>query len=68
MYYTHYKNAQDAAWLTLLETGIKTLPVNLWNIAKFYGLQVVTYSDTKFLANLERSLFLITPETLTREP
>ena len=44
--YAYYKEARDKAWEVLIACGVRSLPVNLGNIADFYGLKVVLYSDT----------------------
>lgn len=42
--YEHYKIARDAAWKALLHSGIDSLPVDLWKVAKVHGLHIHTYS------------------------
>ena len=32
--YEHYKKARDAAWKALLDSGIDSLPVDLWKGAR----------------------------------
>ena len=44
--YEHYKQARDMSWKVLLECGITELPINLGNIADFYNIKVILYSDT----------------------
>ena len=44
--YQYYKEARNKAWETLLACGIRSLPVDLGEIADHYGFKVVTYSDT----------------------
>lgn len=44
--YEHYKQARDISWKVLLECGITELPINLGNIADFYNIKVILYSDT----------------------
>lgn len=42
--YEHYKKARDAAWQALLDSGIDSLPVDLWKIARNHDLRIHTYS------------------------
>lgn len=44
--YDHYKEARNKAWEVLLACKVKSLPINLGDIADFYGLKVILYSDT----------------------
>lgn len=43
--YEHYKKARNKAWETLLKSGISSLPVDLGQIARVYGIKVILYSD-----------------------
>lgn len=42
--YSDYEIARDAAWRTLIECKITTLPVDLAVIAEHYGIEIVRYS------------------------
>lgn len=44
--YTNYKIARDTAWKTLIEVGITYLPLRLSLIAKYYGIQIISYGDS----------------------
>ena len=46
--YQYYKSATDASWKTLIECGIKSLPVDLTIIAKYYRIEIEKYSDCDF--------------------
>ena len=46
--YQYYKSARDASWKALIECGIKSLPVDLLIIAKYYGIEIEKYSDCDF--------------------
>lgn len=51
--YENYKKARDMAWQALLESNINKLPVNLWQIAKHYGLHVHAYSKSSICTLLK---------------
>lgn len=44
--YHYYKEARNKAWEMLLACGIKSLPVNLGDIADHYNLKIILYSET----------------------
>lgn len=44
--YTEYKIARDKAWETLIECKIHTLPLNLAQIAKYYNITIIKYSES----------------------
>lgn len=44
--YTEYKSARDAAWRTLIECKIASLPLNLVDITKFYNISTISYSKS----------------------
>lgn len=44
--YTNYKTARDMSWKVLIETGISQLPVKLSVIARYYGIQVLSYAES----------------------
>lgn len=44
--YTEYKSARDAAWRTLIECKITSLPLNLVDITKFYNISTISYSKS----------------------
>ncbi|MDO4302140.1 MAG: ImmA/IrrE family metallo-endopeptidase [Clostridia bacterium] len=45
--YTEYKIARDSAWKTLIEVQIIQLPLRLSLIARYYNIQIISYSDSK---------------------
>lgn len=42
--YMYYEAARDMAWRTLLACKVKTLPVDLTEIADYYAIEIVRYS------------------------
>ena len=53
--YKYYEAARDAAWRTLLDCNVTSLPVNLGDIANHYNIDIVRYSKCPLtqLFNLE---------------
>lgn len=47
MSYCNYKNARDAAWKTLIECGISSLPVRPSEICRHYNWVLADYIDGK---------------------
>lgn len=47
MIYEIYKNVRNSSWRCLLECGINSLPVNLSQICKYYGIRIVKNSFLK---------------------
>lgn len=47
--YQIYKNARNKSWDVLIECKVKTLPVDLWNIAQHYGFPIHLYSKSPLL-------------------
>lgn len=44
--YNEYKIARDKAWETLIECEIHTLPLNLAQIANYYNITIIKYSQS----------------------
>lgn len=44
--YTEYKIARDKSWEVLIECKIHTLPLNLPQIAKYYNITIIKYSES----------------------
>lgn len=44
--YNNYKIARNKAWETLNEVRITQLPIKLSLIAKYYGIQIISYGDS----------------------
>lgn len=44
--YEHYKKARDMSWKALLDSGINSLPVDLWKIAEHFNLRMHSYSKS----------------------
>lgn len=44
--YQYYKEARDKAWEVLLDCGIRSLPIDLGEIAERYEMKVVLFSET----------------------
>lgn len=44
--YTEYKIARDKSWEVLIECKIHTLPLNLAQIAKYYNITIIKYSES----------------------
>lgn len=42
--YDKYKNGRDAAWQTLINSGVNSLPIDLKTIAEAYKISVYSYS------------------------
>lgn len=42
--YRYYKQARNAAWKALIESGISSLPVDLGAVAHCYGVRIAAYS------------------------
>lgn len=49
--YTDYKIARDMAWKTLIKMQITQLPLRLSLVARYYGIHVISYSDSKLNHN-----------------
>lgn len=47
--YSYYKQARDASWKCLLDTGINFLPVQTLKIAEHFGIDVVKNSTVNML-------------------
>lgn len=45
--YEHCKKARNKAWEALLKSGVSSLPVDLGQIARAYGIKVILYSDIR---------------------
>ena len=44
--YTNYKIARNMSWKALIDTGVSHLPLSLSQIATYYGIQILSYSDS----------------------
>ena len=44
--YTNYKIARNMSWKALIDTGVSHLPLSLSQIAIYYGIQILSYSDS----------------------
>ncbi len=44
--YEHYKKARDMSWKALLDSGINSLPVDLWKMANHFNLRMHSYSES----------------------
>ncbi len=51
--YHYYKQARNAAWQCLIDTGINSLPVKVMKITKYFGIDVVRNSDVNLLTPSE---------------
>ena len=51
--YELYKKARDAAWQTIIDCGVDSLPVNLNTVAEHYGYDVVLYSHSPMVQVLK---------------
>ena len=49
--YNYYKLARDKAWDVLIELQINKLPIRLSPIARYYGIRIVSYSDSNLNHN-----------------
>lgn len=47
--YEHYKKARDMSWKALLDSGINSLPVDLWKIAEHFNLNIHSYSKSSVI-------------------
>lgn len=47
--YEHYKEARDMSWKALLDSGINSLPVDLWKIAEHFNLNIHSYSKSSVI-------------------
>lgn len=56
--YKYCEDARDAAWRTLLDCNVTSLPVNLSDIAKHYNIDIVRYSKCPLTQ-------LFNPETIS---
>lgn len=56
--YKYYEAARDAAWRTLIACNVKSLPVNLGDIANHYSIDIVRYSKCPLTQ-------LFNPETIS---
>ena len=54
--YEHYKKARNVSWEVLLKCDISELPVNLGEIANFYGLKITLFSDTNLTQIFKESV------------
>jgi Zn-dependent peptidase ImmA (M78 family) len=48
--YTDYKIARDMSWQVLIAVKADCLPIRLSVIAKFYGIQILSYAHTNIVA------------------
>lgn len=56
--YDYYKKARDTSWKVLLECGMNQLPVNLGNIADYYGIMITLYSKTELTQVFQSDVLL----------
>ena len=54
--YEHYKKARDMAWKTLIDSGINSLPVDLWKIAEHFDLRMHAYSKSGLIQFLKEDV------------
>lgn len=43
MNYDDYKNVRDNAWLTILKTGVNSLPIDLFKVCRGLGIHLCSY-------------------------
>ena len=55
-YYKLYKEARDAAWQTLIDCNITSLPVDLHSIIKYLNYSVHTYSNSSLTQLLKKDV------------
>lgn len=55
-YYKLYKEARDAAWQTLIDCNITSLPVDLHSIIKYLNYSVHTYSNSNLTQLLKKDV------------
>lgn len=54
--YEHYKKARDMAWKALIDSGINSLPVDLWKIAEHFDLRMHAYSKSGLIQFLKEDV------------
>lgn len=52
--YQHYQKARMTSWKVLQECGIATLPVNLIQVARHYGIHIEQYSKCPLISLLNQ--------------
>ena len=54
--YEHYKKARDMSWKALLDSGINSLPVDLWKIAEHFDMRIHPYSKSDLIRFLKEDV------------
>lgn len=54
--YEHYKKARDMSWKVLLDSGINSLPVDLWKIAEHFDIHIHPYSKSDLIRFLKEDV------------
>lgn len=54
--YEHYKKARDMSWKVLIDSGINSLPVDLWKIAEHFDLRMHAYSKSGIIPFLKEDV------------
>jgi Zn-dependent peptidase ImmA (M78 family) len=44
--YNDYVAARDLSWKVIIDVGLNKLPISLSSIAKFYGINIISYAHT----------------------
>lgn len=60
--YKLYKDARDASWRCLIDTGTASMPVKVLRAAAFYGIKVVKDSNARYLKTGESGCTLLDGE------
>ena len=54
--YEHYKKARDMSWKALLDSGINSLPVDLWKIAEHFDMRIHPNSKSDLIRFLKEDV------------